>query len=91
MVKKSTKVMKSKDLSKKIYIEADKKGKRGYRLEYLEDWEGKVTLEWVTLIEKNGQEAYLTMADMVTFVFAGIDEQMEKAMKEEKKNKKIKK
>lgn len=79
--------MKSKDLSKKIYIEADKKGKRGYRLEYLEDWEGKVTLEWVTLIEKNGAEAYLTMADMVTLVFTEIDRQMELYKKLEKAEK----
>jgi hypothetical protein len=36
-MKKAKEPMKSNDLSRKIYIEADKKGKRGYRLEYVED------------------------------------------------------
>lgn len=85
--------MKAKDLSKKIYDKIVKTGRRGYRLEYLEDGNKKVTLEGLTLIEKNGAEAYLTIADVVTYLFMELDlaikeENVAKSAKTVKKTKK---
>ena len=76
--------MKAKDLSKKLYETAHRKGNRGYRLEYDTNPDKTVTLARVVLIEKDWAEASLTMADMVSFVFAGIDEQVELIKKVEK-------
>ncbi len=86
--------MKKTDLSKNTYEKAvTKKGNRGYRLEYLEDGKWQVRLEGISLIEKNGAEAYLSIADVVTFLFCELDiadkEDKEQKKKEMKALKKI--
>ena len=45
--------MKAKDLSKKLYETAHRKGNRGYRLEYDTNPDKTVTLARVVLIEKD--------------------------------------
>ena len=63
---------KEKDLSAKMYKKATQ-GMRGYKVIYDEQADKKLRLKGITFIERDWTEGFMTIADIVDFVFVQMD------------------
>ena len=59
-------------LSEKMYKDAVE-WQRGYKVMYDEQADGKLRLKGVTFIERDGSEGFMTIGDIVEFVFVQLD------------------
>jgi hypothetical protein len=77
------------DTTSTEYKIAQFKGKRGYVFEYDEDDNRKLIPRGIHLVEKNGNTVFLTIADIVTWLFVEMDiKEEEEKMKKKKAKKK---
>ena len=73
------------------YKIAQFKGKRGYVFEFDEDDKRKLIPRGIHLVEKNGNVVFLTIADIVDWLFLEMDIKAEEEKIKKKKEKKDKK